>query len=310
MRLSLACALALLLVACRSNAPSTSGAPTDDEGGGAGGSGGAPAGTPLTVLTWNVHNFVNNEFDNDVPNEFRDSNWPTHRDSVAAELDSLNPDIAMLQEVEHLDVLEELNGALSSPYPHMAVAQGNDPYRRIAVLSKVAIDEIVDHKDDSFTKVGTQGPSYKYARDCMEVHVTYGGRSVVLLGVHYKSKENDDADKRLAEAQRTRAIADGITGDSDTITLILGDFNDTPGSSPYDVTIGEEPDVYGNAPDALAEESRWSFNYQGKLELVDQMMASPTLHEMLDASSVTIGQDAISDDTSDHAPVMATYGIF
>ena len=141
MRLSLACALGLLLFACRTNATSSSTNPTDDDGG-VGGSGGAPEGTPLKVVTWNLHNFVNDVFDNDVQDEYRDFDWPTHRDSVAAELDALDVDIAMLQEVEHLDVLEELNNTLDSPFPHLSVAQGNDPYRRIAILSKVAIDEI------------------------------------------------------------------------------------------------------------------------------------------------------------------------
>ena len=296
---------------CRGGENSTSS--SDGGNSGTGGEGANPPvePKPLTIVTWNVKNFVNSEFDGNAPNEFGDSNWPNHRAAVADVLRDIAADIVVLQEVEHEAVLNELNDELGAAYAHLAVTEGNDPRGiDIAAMSKIELDEVQFHADDTFTKVGTQGPAYSYARDCLELHTTFNGRHLALLGVHYKSKENDNPDKRLAEAQRTRAIADAITEqDATAAILILGDFNDTPGSLAYDWTIGEAPDLWGNAAELLPAEDRWTFNYFGNLELVDQQMANPVLLPMLDDESVVILQDAIGDDTSDHAPLIATYNV-
>ncbi|RLB54360.1 MAG: hypothetical protein DRI90_20290, partial [Deltaproteobacteria bacterium] len=137
---------------------------------------------------------------------------------------------------------------------------------------------------------------------------TFNGRPLVLLGVHYKAKQNDDPHKRLAEAQHTREIADSITEAApNTGILILGDFNDLPGSPPYVATVGEEPNRYRNAADDVPEADRWTFEYQGAFELVDQQMLNGLLHDRLDPTSVRILHGPEAEAASDHAPLVATY---
>ena len=303
-------ASAVLVAACQPGSDN----PDNPTGGhsGTGGSGGTelPDPLPLVVCNWNVHNFVNDVNENLAPQEEVDPGWPAHRVATGNVLAAINADVVVLQEVEHVGVLQDLvELELDGAYPYVTVIDGNDPRGiDVGVLSKVPLEQVVTHRDDSFTVEGTASPAYHYARDALEVHITFNGRPIVLFGVHFKAKENDDPAKRLAEAQHTRVLADAITAAAPgTGILILGDFNDTPGSPPYQATIGSGGDLYSNAADSVAQADRWSFDYQGKLELVDQQMANPLMAERLVPSSVRILHDPEVDPASDHDPVVATY---
>lgn len=271
-----------------------------------------PPAQSVKIVNWNVHNFVNDVLDSNVLAEEIDTNWLTHKTDIARVLRELDPDIVMLQEIENGAVLEALNAELDDAFPFLVLYQGNDPRGiNIALLSKIEVVLAKTHRSEKFKKIGDpQGPAYRYARDCVEVHIKVGERPVVLLGVHYKAKENDNPDKRLAEAQHTRAIADQLAEeDPERAIVILGDFNDTPGSSPYDWTLGNDPSRYRNAADHVQAPLRWTFNYKGQLELVDQQMANSVLYEMLDPNTVEILHTDAVETASDHAPIVATYEI-
>jgi endonuclease/exonuclease/phosphatase family metal-dependent hydrolase len=120
----------------------------------------------------------------------------------------------------------------------------------------------------------------------------------------------DDPDKRLAEAQHTRAIADAIVAaNPEAGVIILGDFNDTPGSPPYDATVGSAPDAYYDVTVDLAAGERWSYDFMGTLELVDQQMANPLMADRLNPASVRILHGPEVESASDHSPIVATYDV-
>lgn len=282
--------------------------------GGVGGSGPAKEPLPLRVLNWNVQNFLNDKDDSAAPEELIVSAaaYSSHRGEIGAVIAAMNPDVAVLQEVENVAVLEDLVATeLGGAYSAIAVIDGNDLRGiDVGVISKVPIASLVSHKDDSFPLNGTQGPEYRYARDCLEIHLDYNGRKVVLLGVHFKAKDSDptNAIKRLAEAQHTRAIAEGLeAGDGARAIAVLGDFNDTPGSPPYLAVLGEGDAQWQDAPTHVAAANRWTYDYQGKLELIDHQMSNDRLAAMLDPASVVIRHGADVEAASDHSPVMATY---
>ena len=299
---------------CRSAEETTDPSSASSSSSGTGGSVVLPDPEPLKVVNWNVRNFVNNVIDDtNAPMEETDPNYLLHRGNVGNVLRALDGDIVVLQEVEHEAVLTDLDDSeLDGAYQEVHVVDANDPRGiDIGVLSKLPLDGIVTHKSDPFTKLGTQTPTYHYARDALEIHLTFNQRRLVLLGVHYRSKSApDDPDKRLAEAQHTRAIADGITAaDPETAVIILGDFNDTPASPAYDATVGTDPDVYRDVTLDLATGERWSYDFMGTLELVDQQMANPLMGSRLDAASVRIQHGPEVDAASDHSPVIATYDV-
>jgi len=289
-------------------------------GGGGGGTGGEANTTPepLAVFNWNARNFFDtkkDDFQNADEIVLSATDYQTKRQIIGAVISQLNPDVAVLSEIEHLSILDDLNKSeLGGAYVATALIEGNDSRGiDIGVMSKIPFDQVVSHKDDSFTVNGTNGPFYRYTRDCLELHLTYNGRHVVLLGVHFRSKGGtDDPDKRLAEAQRTRAIANGIAkADPKAAIVVLGDFNDVPGSLPYKAVLGAQPSLYGDVADEVPSAHRYSYDYMGTLELIDHQMSTPLLYGMLKPGSVVLlhGQDIDSGGkyASDHAPLMATY---
>lgn len=279
---------------------------------GAGGNGTPNDPLPLRVANWNVHNLENDKDDSGAQGEtiVTPAEYAAHRKAVGKVLNQIDADILVLVEVENKAVLDDLNQTeLGGKYSASSLIDGND-YRGvdIGVLSKYPIDSVVSHKDEGFPLNGTQGPNYYYSRDCPEIHIRFNGRNMVFLGTHLKAKSNDDPIKRLAEAQHTRAIADSLAKQDPTRAIaILGDFNDTPDSPPYVAIVGSGASKYTDATLSIAAADRWSYNFQGKLELIDYQFVNTILAPMLDAQSVTIKHSADVDTASDHSPVIATY---
>ncbi|WP_437308619.1 endonuclease/exonuclease/phosphatase family protein [Sorangium sp. So ce388] len=294
----------------------------DAGGPGAGGSdGGAgavdppPDAAPLSVVTWNTKDFFNDQEDSDVVDELvlSPARYREKRAAVAAVIAALAPDVAVLQEVENLDVLEDLNRTeLGGAYPHAALVEAYDPRGiDVGAISKIPFDKVVSHRDDRFTLRGTQGPVYTFTRDCLELHLTRGGREVILLGVHFKSKAApDDPDRRLAEAQRTRAIADALAAEHPAAAIaVLGDFNDLPGSPPVQAVAGAGRAVFKDVAAAVPPADRWTYDFRGQLELIDHQMANPLLRGMLDPGAVEIPHWPSVEEASDHAPIFSVYRI-
>jgi endonuclease/exonuclease/phosphatase family metal-dependent hydrolase len=97
-----------------------------------------------------------------------------------------------------------------------------------------------------------QGPSTRFSKPPLELAVTWGQKSLRLIGVHAKSKAAhgrlsqdefikvslENRRKQLAECAwiRARAVADLK---SDHSVLIMGDFNDGPGLDTYESVFGK-----------------------------------------------------------------------
>jgi endonuclease/exonuclease/phosphatase family metal-dependent hydrolase len=290
----------------------TSSSNTGGNGTGAGGTGGSDQGDPIKILNWNIRNFLDDQNDGLVPGEIvkTPEEFQAQVAAAAAILAELDPDVAVLQEIENDNVLDALNTALGNRYPTRVSLPGNDPRgANLAALSKLPFDAVVSHKDDTFVEPGS-GATFTFTRDCAEFHLTHAGQPIVLLGVHYKAKENDNPNRRLAEAYRTREIADGLTAANPELgVIVLGDFNDLPGSDPYLVVAGPESDRYIDVVDVLPQEERWTFDYLGAKELIDHQMANPNMYGFLDPASVMIRKGVDVGTASDHFPIIATYRV-
>jgi endonuclease/exonuclease/phosphatase family metal-dependent hydrolase len=306
-------ALGTVASACADDSSETSSSSAGGGGtGGSGGGGGAGGGEPIKILNWNIKNFLDDENNSDAPDEFiQDTeDYQAQIAAAAAILEELDPDVAVLQEIENEGVLADLNAALGGRYVDLVAVPGNDPRGvNIAAMSKIAFSEVVSHKDDQFVLEGTQGPTYTFARDCVELHLTHAGQPIALLGVHFRSKgPPDDPNKRLAEAQRARAIANELTAENGNLgVIVLGDFNDLPGSDPYLVVGGPESNRYTDVATFVPEAERWTFDFQGAKELIDHQMANPRMFGFVNGDSVVIRKGTDVGNASDHFPMMATY---
>ncbi len=281
-------------------------------GGGSGGSGGNPlTGDPVKILNWNLHNFFDTEEDtsNTEDDSISQAEYTAKLNAVVSVLEALDPDVIVFAEVENDTILQDINAGLGNVYVDQHISDGHDPRGvEIAALSKYPFDQVVSHFGDMFVVQGTPAPEYNFTRDLLEYHFQVGEQRVVLLGVHYKAKgPPDDPDRRLAEAQRTREVADALTtSDPDLAVLVLGDYNDLPDSPPIDAIIGSDPE-YSSATDHVPAEDRWTFNFMGAEELIDHQIGNPRMMENLDTTSVHIEHEGDVGAASDHHPVIATY---
>lgn len=303
------------LFACGDDTTSTGGGGSGGEpaSGGSGGGGGSPPGQAIKILNWNLHNFFDTTEDttNTEDDSISQAEYTEKLNAVVDILAELDPDIMVLQEVENESILVDIEAGLGSSYPGKFILQGNDPRGvDIAAMSRIQFDDVVSHLSETFEVEGMPGESYSWTRDLVEYHLTAGGQKVVLLGVHYKAKgPPDNPEKRLAEAQRTRAIADSLTDqDPSRGILVLGDYNDLPGSPPVLAVIGSDP-AYVSIADEIPQADRWTFNFEGSLELIDHQIANPVMAGLLIPGSATIRHGADVDVASDHAPLMATYQV-
>ncbi|MFO0591239.1 MAG: endonuclease/exonuclease/phosphatase family protein [Polyangiaceae bacterium] len=296
--------------------------------GGAGGdtsTGGAPVGQPFKIANWNIHNFFDTKKDTSSMYEMvlTSGEYSTKLGQVGAVIKAMDPDIIVMPECENIGIVNDLNTKQLGGAYNADITETND-FRGldIGILSKAPIDKVVTHTTDMFKRLDLAGSkSYTYSRDAVEIHLTVNGRSVILLAVHYRSKgdgsaETDDKDKRAAEAQHTRAIADALEkADPKAAIVILGDFNDLPGSAPVAWTLAGDPKnnpkvTYTDAADSVAQGDRYSFVYNNAKELIDHQIANPLLLKMLDASKVVIRHSKDVEAASDHHPMMATYDIY
>lgn len=279
--------------------------------GGAAGRDGATEPVALRVVNWNVHDFFDDVADG-AEAVLQPAEFEAKVAEVGGVLSSLDADVIVLAEVESTRVLDALaDGPLAGGgYDTRVLAPTNDPRGiHVAALSRRPFDRVASHGEDRFARWGTSEPLYRYSRDCLEMHLALAPREVALLGVHFKAKSNDDPDKRLAEAEHTRAVAESIRDDApDAGILVLGDFNDEPDSPPLQAILEGGDETYTDAPlAALPAGDAWSYDYRGAHELIDHQVADPWLAAGLDPDSVAIPHDAAVSRASDHAPVVATW---
>lgn len=266
------------------------------------------------LADYNVHDFFD-DVQNGTETVSSTADYQAKLAKVGASIARLAADVVVLAEVENAHVLDDLAaGPLASAgYATRVLLPGNDQRGiQIGVLSKVPFDKVVSHVRDTFSSSAEPTVVHGYSRDCVELHLRVGGQHLALLGVHFRSKaQPDEPDKRLAEAEHTRAIADAISASDPTaLVAILGDYNDEPGSPPLLAIAGKSPGAYADvAAEVTPASDAYTYVYQGARQLIDHQFASPRLAAMLDASSVTIPHDRASSDASDHSPIAATYEI-
>jgi endonuclease/exonuclease/phosphatase family metal-dependent hydrolase len=241
------------------------------------------------------------------------------REEVARIVLETGAEVVLLQEVAGQAALEAIvaEDSLDARFPYRIALPGNDPRGfGLAWLSRLPPVSVRSHAEDTFSYAGdAAGRTFRYTRDCQELHLDWGGRRLALLGVHFRAQLVDDPEHRWAEAEQTRRIAERLVADDPELTLaVLGDFNDTPGSPTLEALVSESSWPLSSAASALPASERWSLpggSTEGG-ELFDDLLLNPPLWHALVPGSVTILHD---DDlppelagASDHAPVVASFG--
>ncbi len=156
-------------------------------------------------------------------------------------------DVIVLIEAESRPVLKMFQQrmaeklALPETYPHLMLVDGNDSRGidvGLATRAGYPIERVRSHAD----AVKPDGFPI-FSRDCPEYEVTTpSGRTVMLLGNHFKSKYggNDPSSraKRRAQAEAVRDYYHRLRAEGQDFVAVLGDLNDTPDSEELAPLLG------------------------------------------------------------------------
>jgi len=233
--------------------------------------------TTLRIATFNTENLF-------ARYRFKDTIQPTEDDGftindlafriydeeskkiTAKAIRAVNADVICLQEVESLPVLDRFNAFYlgGMKYAHRAVIDCFDPRQiDVAVLSRHPIVSLRSHRDER-NKAGT---AFLFSRDCLEVDVLVGGKTLTLYLNHFKSMmEGREATRarRQEQAERVAAIIDARWKKSayKGNFIVLGDLNDYPdGKTGLAALLGHKG--LDNVLTRLPETERWTHYYAG-----------------------------------------------
>ena len=197
----------------------------------------APDGERITVATWNVRRLFDTVCDSGVcgDNAFESAYSQAQFDfkisQVVSGIQRLDADIVLLQEVENGAALDALAAALSDQYDFHVLGETNfDASLDTAVLARGELIQVTSHRGVRIPR--PLGGTTSFAREFLEVEFSLQGQRIIVFNAHFKSQNDDDPDRRLAEALAAADIvAARIAERPDASVVLGGDLNDVPGSA-------------------------------------------------------------------------------
>jgi endonuclease/exonuclease/phosphatase family metal-dependent hydrolase len=265
----------------------------------------------LTVMTWNVENYVAE--DRMVDGEYR-TEYPKPEKAKAALRQAVRetaPDVLALQEMGPEPYLEELQRDLAADgaaYSYRALLEGPDPKRHVALLSRMPL-RVARHAEVRHRGAGVPD---LVRRGVLEATVEHGDGEVTLFVVHLKSRHTENpadpssAGQRLGEAEAVREIVlRRCPRPAEAAFLVLGDFNDGPRSRPVRALLRRgETTISELLPAADAAGDGWTHHYR-KMDVfsrVDYILVSPALRP--DVVKMWVHDSPAVRVASDHRPVL------
>jgi endonuclease/exonuclease/phosphatase family metal-dependent hydrolase len=269
------------------------------------------AGGELTVMTWNVENYVAE--DRMVDGEYR-TEYPKPEKAKAALRQAVRetgPDVLALQEMGPEPYLEELQRDLAADgaaYPHRELLDGPDPKRHVALLSRVPL-RVQRHAEVPHRGAGLPD---LVRRGVLEATVAFGDGEVTLFVVHLKSRHTEkptdpnSVAQRLGEAEAVRDIVlRRCPRPAEKAFLVLGDFNDGPRSKPVRTLLHRGETTIAEAlPAADVAGDGWTHHYR-KVDVfsrVDYILVSPALRPAV--VRMWVHDSPAVRAASDHRPVL------
>ncbi|MDP1784255.1 MAG: endonuclease/exonuclease/phosphatase family protein [Sulfuricurvum sp.] len=260
----------------------------------------------MKIATYNVENLFDmndngTEYEQYIPNTSWGWNEEMHRiklRNTAKVIRDIGADVIGLQEVESEVALKELKAELNRQglyYPYYAFARSKNTTVAVALLSRYPITSALSRS------VG----AHRAYRDILEVKLDIKGKNLRVFVNHWKSKSGPES-MRVQSAKVLKKRLEEL--DADEPFLLIGDFNshyeeyrtfvrsrkhnDTEGITginhilktidddqhpiSYTVLKSGKRHLY-NLWYELPEEKRWSHQYRGANEGLDNIIISPSL---------------------------------
>lgn len=204
--------------------------------------------------------------------------------NTARVLREIKADVVGAIELDNRIALLRFNDQLlpavdAKPYKHVMLIDGNDDRGiDVGILSRFPIGTMRSHVDDRKAKAPV------FSRDCPEYQVLLpSGESLLVLVNHLKSKgfgtQNDSNKRRRRQAQRAREIYDERRKQGIKHIAIVGDFNDTPDSTPLRPLLANGSnlkDIFQH-PTFKGDGRPGTFGNGTKSQKIDYILLSPEL---------------------------------
>ncbi len=258
----------------------------------------------ITIMSFNVQNLFDHRADGGEYEEYdpQKSSWNEESyhlrlrrvAQVITQGSSRSPDIVLLQEIEHIGVLEDLwRLYLAREGYTYYLATESSGSTEVGVISRVSPQEVSVHHIEGFPF---------HTRPIMEMHYTFGDETLVLFNNHWKSKipspqESEPLRIAMAEVLLRRIVE---LGSSNYAIVVGGDFNESykenllvRGAYPTAISLGgggrielepipESLGAYSSigtlyTPWLLEPSGIGSFWYGGEWEHIDQFMINHVL---------------------------------
>lgn len=284
------------------------------DGGGQSGSGGAVDGPGLRVATFNVARFFNTTCDTGTcgGDAFEPVVDKAAFDKKVASLvqgfQTLDADVLLLEEIEEQSCLDAVVQKLGGQYPTAVVAEtGFAASVDVAVLSRLPLIETRTHRQDQLPLEG--GGTTTFTREFFEVRLSRGGVPITVFAAHFRSKRDDDADRRRAEGIGARKIVLAAHAERpDELMVWGGDLNDHPGSPDFDL-IFAGGDLVRVVAEDLPYPQDATFQFGGTRSAIDHLIVPKAQagRHLKGSSKVFRGSGTWGFASSDHAAVRATF---
>ena len=238
-----------------------------------------------------------------------DQNWEEAVGLVASAVAEIDADVIALQEVEGLHAVETLNAALSTlgkAYPYFWVGAGTDPFtgQDVAILSRYAalsepIRSYPSMREEFYNSTGYS--RLATVQKLMRVDLEISGEPVTVYALHLKSKRGKQLEsdaERFAQARIVRRLVRTTLEKGRPNVVVMGDFNDVPGSAPLRRIRGLHDSSWKLLNAARSSEMKgepWTFIHEGTKEQIDHVLLSKFVFERIALATVVRFEDDVTD---------------
>lgn len=284
----------------------------------------------LRVATYNLHNFRDeNRFSEKGKFQYKHPKSEKSKEALYRTVLEVRPDVLAVQEIGGFEWVNELAEALDRrglAFPYRVCLEGRDKYNRLAILSRVPFSKTIE----------IVAPE-KLTRGMLGVIVPVAsGNLLHVYNVHLKSKVSTDpddpesAERRSREARYVRRLIEfNVRNEKAALKIpaslrlpaserrenaapeffvLLGDFNDNPGSKPL---AALEVEAFARLLPAKNKDGGvlTFFNpNRGYFHTFDRIFASPALfRNFYVPESAKIAEFSWSQTASDHRLVYADF---
>lgn len=268
----------------------------------------------VVVGTYNTHLFFDKVCDSGNCSSSDFEKVPTASEynekvyELAGSVKEIDADIILLQEVEKESCLKDLFEK-SGDYDEFYLGEkGSNASVDTGVMTKGKITYKNKHTEQ-IECADCDGGKTTFSHTFLEVHITLGGREIIVFSAHFKSKNDDDASRRLAEAAAAAKILKKAAEKYPKALIVMGgDLNDEPGSDTLEPF--ESDTAFLRVADELSSKNQATYSYRGDAIAIDHIFWVKTESGKYKTGSAEVVKDApslYSLGSSDHAALKATF---